>query len=550
MQRVTARCCFLLVTTVFCCGPSTAQVGKPGLNITGPTSAQEVIDIGARLEPLIDEYLVAKKAGALRLQLHRPVRQNDSITLNKPWEGNNSAYATVLKHNGQFFFYYRGTTLILDGKVQHGHLATTCVMTSRDGVKWKRPDLGFVKRNGWEKNNIILTLDPACKIDFFQGQTLDDGHDLLSGKKVPFTGASHNFTPMIDTNPKCKPNEKFKALGGHDHRTLYSFASPDGLHWTMMQNKPVIVDGMMDSQNLAFWDPVQKKYFAYYRDFKNKKGDTRKYAKHEFYLRDRDVRVATSTDFVNWTKGDWVEWRPDRMTQIYTTQLQLYPGAEHLRIGFPMRYVPGRGRFSQLNERLAKSSAYYASVYTDTSFISSRDGRTFHIWPEALVRPGATAEQWLYGFGGTALNLFESPSRLPGGDPEWSFYVQDHGAWFGNGMTYNRYSIRQDGFVSASAPLSGGSFTTKLIRFSGDHLLLNYSTSALGGIRVEIQGETGTPLPGFSLDDCAELFGNSLKRPVTWKSGAKVDTIAGKPIRLRFELKDADLFSMRFSANR
>ena len=81
MQRVTARCCFLLVTTVFCCGPSTAQVGKPGLNITGPASAQEVIDIGARLEPLIDEYLVAKKAGALRLQLHRPVRQNDSITL-------------------------------------------------------------------------------------------------------------------------------------------------------------------------------------------------------------------------------------------------------------------------------------------------------------------------------------------------------------------------------------------------------------------------------------------------------------------------------------
>lgn len=520
------------------------------LAVTSPAPAQKVIDIGTRLEPLIDEYLIARKSGAVRLQLHHPVRQDDTIILNKPWEGNNSAYATILKHDGQFFFYYRGTTLILDEKVQHGHFATTCVMTSRDGVTWKRPDLGFVKRNGWEKNNIILTLDPACNIDFSQGQTLNDGHDLLSGKKVPFTGASHNFTPMIDTNPGCKPNEKFKALGGHDHRTLYSFASPDGLHWTMMQKKPVIVDGMMDSQNLAFWDPVQKKYFAYYRDFKNKKGDTRKYARHEFYLRDRDVRVATSSDFVNWTKGEWVNWHPDRVTQIYTTQMQLYPRAGHLRIGFPLRYVPGRGRFSRLNERIAKSSTYYASVYTDTSFISSRDGRTLHIWPEALVRPAATAKQWFYGFGGTALNLFESPSRLPGGDVEWSFYLQDHGAWFGDGMTYNRYSIRQDGFVSASAPLSGGSFTTRPIRFSGNRLLLNYSTSALGSIRVEIQAETGKPLPGFSLADCVDLFGNSLKRPVTWKSGANVNAIAGKPIRLHFELKDADLFSLRFATNR
>ena len=512
--------------------------------------AEDVIDIGSRLEPLIDAHLLARKTGSLRLRLHRPVRQADGITLDKPWEGNNSAYATVLQHQDQFFFYYRGTALVLDGKVRHEHLATTCVMTSRDGVQWKRPDLGFVQRDGWEKNNIILTFDPACKIDFSQGQTLKDGYDLLSGKRVPFTGASHNFTPLIDTNPQCKPQEKFKALGGHDYRTLYAFTSPDGLHWTLMQPDPVIVDGMMDSQNLAFWDPIQEKYFAYYRDFKNKKGDTRKYAKHEFSLRDRDVRVATSTDFVNWTKGDWVDWRPDRVTQLYTTQTQLYPGAEHLRIGFPLRYVPGRGRFSQLNERIGASSTYYASVYTDTGFTSSRDGHRFHIWPEALLRPGATSEQWFYGFGSTALNLFESPSRLPGGDMEWSFYVQDHGAWFGQGVTYQRYALRQDGFVSASASLAGGSFTTRPLRFSGDDLLLNYSTSAVGAIRVEVQETTGKPIPGFSLDDCVELFGNSLKRAVIWKQGADISALAGKPIRLRFELKDADLFSLRFAARR
>ena len=388
-------------------GPTTVAVvsTKPLLLAAGllaiahSVMAQEPINIGSRLEPLIDEHLIAKKTGTLRLRLHHPIRQDEAITLDKPWEGNNSAYATVLQHKGQFFFYYRGTALILDTKVQGAHYATTCVMTSRDGINWKRPNLGFVKRPGWEHNNIILTFDPDCRINFGAGETLDDGNDLLSGKKVPFTGASHNFTPMIDTNPRCKPGERFKALGGHDHRTLYAFKSPDGLHWTMMRKEAVIVDGMMDSQNLSFWDPVRKKYFAYYRDFKNKKGDTRKYTKQEFYLRDRDVRVATSTDFINWTKGQWVDWRPDRLTQLYTSQTQVYPGADHLRIGFPMRYVPGRGPFSSLNRRIARASAYYASVYTDTGFISSRDGRTFHIWPEALVRPGPTDQQWFYGFG-------------------------------------------------------------------------------------------------------------------------------------------------------
>ena len=518
--------------------------------LTVNATAQDAINIGSRLEPLIDEHLIASKTGDLRLELHHPVRRNDAITLDRPWEGNNSAYSTVLKHNGQFFFYYRGTTLILDGKVRHGHHATTCVMTSRNGLTWTRPDLGFVKRSGWEHNNIILTFAPNCKIDVSAGQTLRDGRDLLSGQKAPFTGASHNFTPMIDTNPRCKTNEKFKALGGHDHRTLFAFASPDGLNWTMMQKEPVIVDGMMDSQNLAFWDPVQQKYFAYYRDFKNKKGDTRKYAKHEFYLRDRDVRVATSTDFINWTKGNWVDWRPDRITQLYTTQAQLYPGAGHLRIAFPMRYIPGRGRFSRLNQRIAKSSAYYATVYTDTGFASSRDGRTFKMWPEALVRPGPTDEQWFYGCGGTALNIFESASQLPGGDPEWSFYVQDHGAWFGDGVTYNRYTIRKDGFVSASASLSGGTFTTRPIRFRGNHLYINYSTSASGSLRVELQGTDGKPLPGYSLTQCDEIFGNSLKRAVTWKSNAQVGAIAGQPVRLRFEMKDADLFSLRFGPSR
>jgi hypothetical protein len=33
---------------------------------------------------------------------------------------------------------------------------------------------------------------------------------------------------------------------------------------------------------------------------------------------------------------------------------------------------------------------------------------------------------------------------------------------------------------------------------------------------------------------------------VTWKSGSSVAALSGKPVRLRFVMKDADLYSIRF----
>ena len=261
---------------------------------------------------------------------------------------------------------------------------------------------------------------------------------------------------------------------------------------------------------------------------------------------DRDVRYATSTDFIHWTPGEWVDWQPDRGAQFYTSQVQLYPGNENLRIGFPARYVPGTYPYSSVSAPIAESSPYYASVYTDTGFVTSRDGQSFEVWPEAVLQP--PDDGWFYTFGFTALNLFETPSQDPGGPTEWSLYVLDHGAWFGDGVTYNRYSIRKDGFVSASSPLEGGSFVTKPIIFDGEQLKINFETSAAGSLQIEIQDALGNPIPGFTLADCPALFGNSIDYAVEWNSTAQLSDLAGTPIRLRFVLNDADLYAFRFGA--
>ena len=69
-------------------------------------------------------------------------------------------------------------------------------------------------------------------------------------------------------------------------------------------------------------------------------------------------------------------------------------------------------------------------------------------------------------------------------------------------------------------------------------------------MRVEIQDAQGKPIDGFSLADCPEMIGDRIDQAVTWKSGTDVSSLAGKPVRLRFRMKDADLYSFQFVETR
>ena len=110
-----------------------------------------------------------------------------------------------------------------------------------------------------------------------------------------------------------------------------------------------------------------------------------------------------------------------------------------------------------------------------------------------------------------------------------------------------RYSLRMDGFVSLNASLRGGEMVTKPVRFQGSKLLLNYASSGGGGLWVELQDEQGRPIKGFAQADADELFGDHIEGSVSWKGSQDVSSLAGKPVRIRFILKDADLYSFRFS---
>lgn len=64
--------------------------------------------------------------------------------------------------------------------------------------------------------------------------------------------------------------------------------------------------------------------------------------------------------------------------------------------------------------------------------------------------------------------------------------------------------------------------------------------------RSKFRTRRAKPPPGFALGDCEEHFGDSIERTVVWKNGADVSALAGKPVRLRLVLKDADVDAIRF----
>jgi len=159
---------------------------------------------------------------------------------------------------------------------------------------------------------------------------------------------------------------------------------------------------------------------------------------------------------------------------------------------------------------------------------------------EGFIRPGIGNENWV------SRTNYPGPGTIPTGPAEMSIYVTRH--YSQTSCHIARYTLRLDGFASVNAPYGGGEMLTRLLRFSGNTFRINYATSAAGSIQVEIQDETGAALRGFSLEECPKVIGNEIERIVSWKNGADLSSIEGQSIRLRFVMKDADLYSIRFGA--
>jgi len=454
--------------------------GEPGQGTIPRAMPGEktMVEIGSRLELFVDSFMIDSLTGSARRKLHHPQPREVVLTFDKPWEGPFCGYFTVMNDDGKFRMYYRGWPA-LEGE------AYACLAESNDGVHWTRPNVGIFEFNGSTDNNIVWAGE-GC----------------------------HNFTPFKDTNPDCKPDERYKAVGSGPQGKLVAFASPDGVKWRKLRDEPIITEGAFDSQNLVFWDELRGCYVEYHRGFRNGV---------------RDIMTATSKDFMNWPSPEWVDYGDAPPEHLYTNATIPYFRAPHIYLAFPCRFVPSRKKIPDHAE----------SGVNDGVLMSSRDGLHFERWLEAFLRPGLDPYRW------TDRNNYIAWGLAPTSDEEISLYWTEHYRY--PSYRLRRGTVRTDGFVSVTADHTGGEMLTRPFTFTGRRLVINYSTSAVGLVRLELCDQDGNPFEGFAFTDCETLFGDEIAHEVSWGGNTDLSALAGQPVRLRVRLKDADLYSFKFA---
>jgi hypothetical protein len=455
------------------------------------------IDIGSRRELFVDELLIGELNGT-RLKLHEPQRLPRNAYPARP----TGHYATVIKDGDLYRLYYRGDKIPgahwREGWMRYHDQEVTLYAESRDGYHWTKPELKLYKLAEFPDGNVVL----------------DEGLVV-----------NHNFSPFIDERPGVPADQRYKGLGGltyplgnwpgwktpgerdeviaqHGPSGLRAFVSPDGIHWTKLQEEPVITSGAFDSQNVAFWSPAEQQYACYYRLMNNGV---------------RSIARVTSADFLHWTEPVVMQANQPG-EHLYTNGTHPYFRAPHIYLALPTRFMANR------------------SGITDVVLMAARPGSTTYtrLFQEAFIRPGLGPDGW-----GNRSNYI-AWHVVPTSDTEMSMY----------NVNGDHLVLRIDGFISIEAGAAEGEFITKPFTFQGSQLEVNESTSAAGRIRVEIQDADGKPIEGYALEDSETIYGDRIRHVVRWGAeqarSADVSRLAGRPIRLRFVMQEASLYSLKF----
>ena len=462
--------------------------------LCGSTGETTPMDIGSAKQLFIDGAIIASSQG-VALTMNPPLKTGDKCIIpDRPWEGYGvCAYNSVAEDQGILKMWY--DAIANDGS------RWLCYATSTDGVHWEKPSLGIVEFNGSKDTNIVFPLE----------------------KRTHEPGCV-----FIDANPKCAPDARYKMVCSYEGPggfATYVFQSADGLHWRPIGDKASFRSS--DTGNVAFWDDRISRYVAYIRTW-------------------TPMRMVGRCEFDNLADfgkeqvvfGYDTQDPPD--VDFYTNAAVKYPYAQNVYLIFPSAYLhypdPPVGKHGNDGP-------------LDIRFAVSRDGIHFSR-PDRKPYIGLGVKG---SFDDSA--MYMTTGMIHRGAELWQYYLGydfTHGAY--NMATdkfkgaISRVIQRLDGFVSADAAYEGGELTTVPVVFSGKRLEVNVNASVAGSMQVEILDAGGKPVPGFTLADADAIKGNWIAKAVTWRGKDDVSALAGKPVQLRFVMRDAKLYAFQFGS--
>ena len=524
------------------------EKGQQPIDLDTPEQAI-VRDVGSLKQLFIDDYIIAEME-ALTKTFHptKKYPENPIFTPETRWEKNMDfgipLYRVLYDEKEQVH------------KMWYGY-QPLCLATSKDGIKWERPNLGLVDFEGSKENNI-----------------------LPEGRDAP--GLPGWLSPGLYTPEDPDPNRRYKTLF-HTSEGKGAVFSSDGIHWKSYAGNPVIhhptlgdvctVTQMPEHMLERFAanpahgarfrpgygsPPSLPKYlafpklhprvgrfvrraigFCYSEDFIHWSYPVLVLAPDERDDEMAEVRIAAAKPNIKWDHPE------DHRTEFYGMEVFPYEG---LLLGLlwifdatmEMNRVPEDvplkwGRTNQdgpmqVELTSSRDPMHWQRVGDREPFIALGgvdEWDSGELW-YAVTDPIIVGDEIRFYYGGR--NVGHGEERPDSGPPT-----------YGIGLA----TLRLDGFVAIKAAEEEGVLTTKPLLFEGQRLEVNADAS-LGSIRVEIVDADGRPASGFSRNDADPIEGDSVRHTVTWKGNSEVASFKGKPIRLKFYMNRSQLYSFAF----
>jgi hypothetical protein len=486
------------------------------LFMTPTLPAEEPTKITSTRQLFLDDDLIDSMPGVTR-RIH-PARKhpaNPVLRPQEPWEGKVAIiYGSVLREEDKFRMWYH------DGN-------GVGYAESKDGVAWTKPLLDRVMIDGHKTNVVVLREGPADHPAVFPhfyeafGVHLDPRDpDPQRRYKMGFLSIERKYSG---------PNEDPFHRG--QRRGLGVAASPDGIQWKLLNS--FATDAICDGATHWCFDSASNKYLLYGRTKLVPPAVEEAWSKHPWFKNywGRAVARVESPDFLNWNIT-----APAKAPVVMTADPQDPPGSEiYSMLVFPYESVYiglvqlfiNRPDDCTLDIRLAVSrdSVHWTRVGDRTPFIPCGEVGTWDRFNNSLA----------------------ANPPIPVGDELWFYYggrTYRHPPYDGpdkgvSGGGIGIGAILRDRFVSLEASFVGGAVTTKSLLLAGKTLHLN-ENATFGTIRVEILDPTGKPIDGYN---SPEIQADSLNISVPFGESKSLEPLAGKPVRLRFQLANAQLYS-------
>jgi len=262
-----------------------------GRSVTADDTAQTAIK---RTRFLLLDSRIIESAENARLSLGRTnkSKHNPLMEEDKPWEKRfDNLYANVIYDKEDKLYKCWYNPFIVDRSAKgmtpeqrekryrppRGREMAICYATSKDGIKWEKPELELVEFEGSKQNNIVWRGPHGAGV----------------------------FKDMHDPDPARRYKTLFKG------RKISVGFSADGIHWGKAIECPEAnVAG--DTHNNALWAPTLGKYVGITRTRGKKYG--------------RQVARTESNDFLKWTKPKVVLEGLDKAYQTYAMPVFFHGG--------------------------------------------------------------------------------------------------------------------------------------------------------------------------------------------------------------------------------